>query len=53
MIIIQESESEATQHVVFAATDIFQQQYSKVIKPTKRLKSTIKSTVKVASLFIY
>ena len=31
----------------------FQQQDSKVIKSTKRLKSTIESTVKAASLFMY
>ena len=53
MIIIQESVSHAIQHVAFAVNNLFQQQHSKVIKPTKRLKSTIESTAKAASLFIY
>ena len=33
--------------------NLFQQQHSKVNKPTKGLKSTIKSTAKVALLFTY
>ena len=43
----------AIQHVAFVVSNLFQQQHSKVIKPTKRLKSTIESTAKAASLFIY
>ena len=42
----------ATIHVVFTVNKLFQQQHSKVIKPTKRLKSTIESTVK-SSFVIY
>ena len=38
---IQKSVSHAIQHVVFAVNNLFQQQHSQVIKPTKRLKSTI------------
>ena len=45
--------SHAIQHVAFAVCNLFQQQHSKVIKPTKRIKSTIESTTKAASLFIY
>ena len=45
--------SYAIQHVVFVVSNLFQKQDSKVIKPTKRLKSTIESTAKAASLFIY
>ena len=41
------------QNVAFAVNNLFQQQHSKVIKPTKCLKSTIESTVNAASLFIY
>ena len=33
--------SHAIQHVSFAVSNLFQQQHLKVIKPTKRLKSTI------------
>ena len=50
---IQESVSHAIQHVVFDVSNLFQEQHSKVIKPTKRLKSTIESTAKATSLFIY
>ena len=53
IIIIQESVSHSIQHVAFAISNLFQQQDSKVIKATKRLKSTIESTAKTASLFIY
>ena len=35
------------------STTYFLKKQSKVIKPTKRLKSNIKSTVKAASLFPY
>ena len=45
--------SHAIQHVAFAVSNLFQQQHSKVIKPTKRLKSAIESTAKPISLFIY
>ena len=45
--------SHAIQHVAFAANYLFLQQHSKVVKPTKRLKSTIEPTVKAASLLIY
>ena len=45
--------SHAVQHVAFAVNNLFQQQHSKVIKKTKRSKSTIESTVKTAFLFIY
>ena len=45
--------SHAIQNVAFAVNNVFQQQHSKVSKPTKRLKSTIKSTAKVALLFTY
>ena len=34
--------SHAIQNVAFAVNNLIQQQHSKVIKPTKRLKSTIK-----------
>ena len=37
----------------FAVNNLFQQQHQKVIKTTKRLKSTLESTVRAASLFIY
>ena len=40
--------SHAIQHVAFAVNNLFQQQHAKVIKPKKRLKSTLESTVKVA-----
>ena len=43
----------ATQHVDFAANILIQQQHSKVIKPTLRLKSTIKSSLTIALLFTY
>ena len=43
----------ATQHVDFAANNLIQQQHSKVIKPTLRLKSTIKSSLTIALLFTY
>ena len=49
---MQESVFHAMQHVVFAVNNLFQQQDSKVIKPKKRLKSTIEWTVKAALLFI-
>ena len=45
--------SHAIQHVDFVLSNLFQQQHSKLIKPTKHLKSTIESTAKAASLFIY
>ena len=45
--------SYAIQHVAFVVSNLFQQQHSKVITPTKHLKSTIESTAKAASLFIY
>ena len=48
---MQESMYDAIQHVAFAASNLFQQQHLKVIKPKKRLKSIIEPTVKVASLF--
>ena len=41
------------QHIAFAVSNLFQQQHSKVIKPTKHLKSTMESTAKAALLFIY
>ena len=44
--------SHAIQLDTFAINN-FQQQYLKVIKPSKRLKPTIESTAKAASLFIY
>ena len=50
---MQESVSHAMQHVVFAVNNLFQQQHSEVIKPTKRLKFTKEWTVKAALLFIY
>ena len=37
----------------FAVNSLLQQQHSEVINPTKRSKSTIESTVKAFSLFIY
>ena len=40
------------QHVAFAVNNLFQQQRLKVIKPTKRLKYTIESIVKAASLLL-
>ena len=49
---MQESVSHTIHHVAFAISNLFQQQHSEVIKPTKRLKSTIKSTTKAVSLFI-
>ena len=45
--------SHAIQHITFVVCNLFQQQHSKVIKPTKHLKSTIESTANAASLFIY
>ena len=50
---MQESVSHAIQKIGFSINNLFQQQISKVIKPTKCLRSTIKITVKTASLFIY
>ena len=44
---MQESVSDAIQHTAFAVNNLFQKQHSNVIKPTKRLKSTIESTVKL------
>ena len=38
--------SHAIQHVAFAANYLFLQQHSKVVKPTKRSKSTTEPTVK-------
>ena len=52
-MIIQESVSHAIQHVAFAVSNLFQQQHSKLIKPTKHLKSTTESAAKAASIFIY
>ena len=52
-MIIQESVTHAIRHVAFTVNNLFQQQHSEVIKPAKRLKSTIESTVKEASLFMY
>ena len=49
---IQKSVSHAIQHVVFAVNNLFQQQHSQVIKPTKRLKSTIEWTVKTAAFYL-
>ena len=46
--------SHAIQHVAFVVSNLFQQQHSKVIKPTKHLKYTIfESTAKAASLFLH
>ena len=45
--------SHAIQHVEFVVSNLFQKQHSKIIKPTKCLKSFIESTAKAASLFIY
>ena len=50
---MQESVFHAIEHVAFFVSNLFQQQYSKVIKPTKRLKSTTESSQKAALLFIY
>ena len=50
---MQESVSHAIQHGDFAVNNLFQQQHSKVIKPTESLNSTIESTVKAASFVIY
>ena len=50
---MQESVSHTIQHVAFAVNNLFQQQHPKAIKTTKGLKSTIESTLKAASLFIY
>ena len=52
IIIIQESVSHIIRNAVFAVNNLFQQQLSKVIKPTKHLKSAMRSTTKAASLFI-
>ena len=52
-IIIQEHMPHAIQHVTFAVNNLLQQQHSRVINQAKCLKSTIKSTVKAASLFTY
>ena len=52
-MIIQESLSLAIQNVAFAVNNLLQQKHSKVIKPTKCLKSAITSTVKAASSFTY
>lgn len=49
----QEKVIHAIQSVTFAVSNLFQQNHSKVIKPTKLLKSSIKSTVKTVSLFTY
>ena len=38
---MQESVSHAIQHGDFAVNNLFQQQHSKVIKPTESLNSTI------------
>ena len=45
--------SHVIQNVAFADNNLFQPQHSKVIKPTKRLKSTTESTAKSALLFTY
>ena len=51
---MQESESYPIQHVTVAVSNLFQKQHSKKQKkPTKRLNSTIGSTVKAALLIIY
>ena len=52
---MQKSVSHAIQNVAFAINNFFKQQHSKVIKPTKHLKSNIESesTVKAAPLFIH
>ena len=39
--------------LLFSVNNLFQQQHSKVIKPAKRLKYTIKSTAKETLLFTY
>ena len=49
---MQKSASYAIQQVAFAVSDLFQQEHSKSIKPTKRLKFTI-AIAKATSLFIY
>ena len=41
-----------SQHVAFAVNNLFQQQLLKVIKPTKRLKYAIESTVKATLVII-
>ena len=53
IIINQESVSHAIQNVALPVNNLSQQKYSKVIKPTKLFKSSIKSTVKAVSLFTY
>ena len=53
IIIIHESVSHAIQSVTFSVSNLFQQQHSKVIQSTKRLKSAIESTGKADLLFIY
>ena len=53
IILIQESVSHAIQHIAFAVNNLFQQEYPKAIEIARHLKSTIKSTVKAALLFIY
>ena len=40
-----------SQHVAFAVNNLFQQQLLKVIKPTKRLKYAIESTVKATGYY--
>ena len=52
IIITHESVLHAFQYVAFAVNNLFHQQYLKVIKPTKRLKSTMNLTVKPASSLI-
>ena len=50
---MQESVFHAIQHVAFSVSNLFQQQHSKVIKSTKRLKSIIVSTAKAVLLFTH
>ena len=45
--------SHTIHHVAFTANNLFQQKHPKVIKPTKRLKTSIKSTIKPVSLLTY
>ena len=45
--------SHAIQHVAFVVSNFFQQQHSKVIKPTKRLKSTYQRVNCKSSFVIY
>ena len=49
---MQESVFHAIQHVAFSVSNLFQQQHSKVIKSTKRLKSTIESTASSSIIYV-